>query len=195
MGRPMRIPLLHRLVRSLRSVPVLAVAALLASCHTLAQLRVHRTVRSPDSTAVLGIWIRAPGPVLSDPPKWLADAFVAVLFYPLDVLSSTVVAVGAPFDPDLDIAWGPAGALAGIALPGLTLMPYLYPAFHMMFPPPDLPLEPASFDALLARIQAGDGLGAYCDIVGSCPWDGGADAMLAVEVIDDRPAATDPSPR
>jgi hypothetical protein len=116
---------------------------------------------------------------------WLYDAAVAIIFYPWDVVSSTCVAMSAPFDPDLDVSLGPIGALCGIALPGLTLMPYLYPAHHMTFPPPDVPLDASSFKSLVARIKAGDGLRAYRDIVGSYPWDGGSEAMITIELIED----------
>ncbi len=178
------------MIRSAVQTALLAASGvLLASCYSLSELRVHATVRSGPDSVVLGIWIRAPGPVLSDPPIWPFDAAVAILFYPWDVAVSTWVAVSAPFDPDLDVSFGPIGALSGIVLPGVTLMPYVYPAYHMMFPPPDVQLDAASFRSLVARIEAGDGLRAYRDIVGSFPWDGGSEAMLAIELIGSHPQA------
>lgn len=171
--------------RATRSAMLVAAASLLAGCYSFSELRVHETVRSGPDTAVLGIWIRAPGPVLSDPPMWLFDAAVAIVFYPWDVVSSTCVAVSAPFDPDLDVTLGPLGVVCGIALPGLTLMPYLYPARHMAFPPPDVSLDESSFKSLVARIKAGDGLRAYRELVGKYPWDGGSEAMISIELIED----------
>lgn len=184
-----------------RSASLFAVSFLLTSCYSLATLRVHQTVRADQHEVVLGVWIRAPGPVLSDPELPVYDAVVAIVFYPWDVVSSTCVAVSAPFDPDLDIRWGPTGAVAGIVLPGVTLMPYLYPARHMMFPPPDLELDTPACEALLARIEAGDGVSAYREIVGRYPWDGGSDAMISVELIErcraeaDRQTAASAAPR
>jgi len=184
-----------------RSASLFAVSFLLTSCYSLATLRVHQTVRADQHEVVLGVWIRAPGPVLSDPDLPVYDAAVAIVFYPLDVVASTCVAVSAPFDPDLDISWGPIGAIAGVLLPCVTLMPYLYPARHMMFPPPNLEVDRPAFEALISRVTAGDGVRGYRDIVGQYPWDGGSDAMLSVELIEpcraaaDRPTAASAAPR
>lgn len=164
-------------------------------CHSLSELRVHRTIECEHGAAVLGIWIRAPGPRLSDPERPVYDGVIAVLFYPWDVVASTIAAVRAPFDPDLDVTWGPIGAVAGIALPWVTLMPYLYPARHMTFPPEAVVLDAASFAALESRIASGDGIAAYREIVGTCPWDGGGDAMIAVEWVHALPPAAWNEPR
>lgn len=170
--------------RSVSIAGLPAVAIVMAGCHSLAELRVHRTVHTDRESAMVGIWIRAPGPVLSDPEHPVYDAAIALVFYPWDVVSSTIAAVRAPFDADLAITWGPIGAVAGIALPGLTLMPYLYPARHVTFPPDAVELDAASLDELASRIAAGDGVAAYREIVGDFPWDGGEAAMIAVEWVE-----------
>lgn len=159
-------------------------ACLLSGCYSLAELRLHQPVRSGEDNVVLGIWIRAPGPVLSEPRLWLYDAVIATVLYPWDVVSSTYTAVTAPFDPDLDISMGPIGAICGIALPGPTLIPYIYPPYPMLAQPRAIELDASSYASLLARIETGDGVGAYRDIVDTYPWDGGVAALLDVERIE-----------
>jgi len=70
--------------------------------------------------------------------------------------------------------------LVGIALPWVTLIPYIYPS-----PPlPDVVLERGAFAELLSRTRAGDGTGAYRQLVGSYPWCGGAGALVGIEMLD-----------
>jgi hypothetical protein len=168
-------------VRIIGSVTVAALCLVLSGCHSLAMLRMSQCVRTDGADLVLRLWIHAPGPVLSSPPRPIHDAVVAVLFYPGDLVVSTVVALQAPFDPDLAIRWGPVGALAGILLPGVTLIPFFYPPFQ----PADAVLDRRAFDELVTRAQGGDGREAYRDIVlRQHPWPDGEEALHSVELAD-----------
>lgn len=139
----------------------LLVAALLAGCHSLAGIRVDQRVRAEGRTADLALWCRAPESILSDGESPVGEAVIALLLYPVDVLASTYVAIRAPFEERLEVRGGPFGALAGICLPWVTLVPYVYPPFHVMFQPKEIELSPAEFDRLLERVRAGDGVDAY----------------------------------
>lgn len=125
----------------------------------------------------------APGPILSDGQVPVAEAAVALLLYPLDVLFSTMVAVRAPFDADLDITWGPIGAAAGIALPWVTLVPHLYPPLFLLRPVPEVELNPSDFADLVARIRQGDGLAAYRAVVAPELWACDQQTMMSVVLI------------
>ena len=145
------------------AVPLLALS-LLAGCHSLAGIRVDQRVHAGDRSAELALWCRASDSILSDGEMPVYEAFVALLLYPIDVIASTCTAVSAPFDDRLEIRGGPVGALAGICLPWVTLVPYVYPPFHLMMPPKELELTPAEFDLLLQRVQAGEGAAAYREL-------------------------------
>ncbi|MCU0862419.1 MAG: hypothetical protein MUC36_01385 [Planctomycetes bacterium] len=153
-------PSLARAARN--AVPLLALS-LLAGCHSLAGIRVDQRVHAGDRSAELALWCRAPDSILSGETP-LYEAFVALLLYPVDVIASTCVAVSAPFDDRLEVRGGPVGALAGICLPWVTLVPYVHPPFHLMGQPKELELTPAEFDLLLQRVQAGDGAAAYREL-------------------------------
>lgn len=157
----------------------LVATLLLASCHSLAGVRVDQRLGADDRTAVLGLWCRAPDSVLTDGDAPVAEAAIALVLYPLDVLLSTVVAVRAPFDAELEVRGGPLGAVAGICLPWVTLVPYIYPPFHVMFAPQQLDLTPPEFDRLITRIRAGDGVAAYRELGRG----GLGDVVYAVELL------------
>lgn len=167
---PMRFHHLH--------AAALAALPLLGGCYSLAQIRLTERVKTDNASLDLWVWIDAPGPVLSEPPMPVFDAISALIFYPVEVLLDTSVALRAPFDPTLDIRWGPLGALGGIALPWVTLVP----DFFKPLPLPDITLEPAAFDLLVSRIGRGDGVAAYREIVAKCPWRGGEAALLSVDI-------------
>ncbi|MCC7396521.1 MAG: hypothetical protein IT455_05585 [Planctomycetes bacterium] len=169
-----------------RSRATIVAALLLASCHSLAGVRVDQRLCADDRTAVLGLWCRAPHSVLADGEAPVAEAAAALVLYPLDVLLSTMVAVRAPFDAKLEVRGGPFGAVAGICLPWVTLVPYIHPPFHVMFAPQQLDLTPPEFDRLLARIRAGDGVAAYRELGRG----GLGDVVYAVEMLP-APAASD----
>ena len=145
------------------AAPLLALS-LLAGCHSLAGIRVDQRVHAGDRSADLALWCRAEDSILSDGDVPVYEAFVALLLYPVDVIASTCMAVSAPFDDRLEVRGGPFGALAGICLPWVTLVPYVYPPFHLMVPPKELELTPAEFDLLLQRVQAGEGAAAYREL-------------------------------
>lgn len=134
-------------------------------CYSLAQLRVSQVIQADDQRVVVGVWFMAPGHLLTGGDVPVAEAVTAVLLYPLDVLNSTVTAVRAPFDSDLDITWGPAGAVVGIALPWVTLIPYLYPPLCLLRPASEVQLSASDFAELVSRIRQGDGLSAYRALV------------------------------
>ena len=150
---------------------------LLGGCYSLAQCRLPVHVKTDDASVALWVWIDAPGPVLSDPPSPVRDAITTLVLSPFELLLDTAVAVRAPFDPDLDIRWGPVGAVAGIVLPWVTLVP----DFYEQLPIPEITLEPSAFDVLVSRIRSRDGFDAYREIVAEFPWRGGEAALLSVE--------------
>jgi hypothetical protein len=135
-------------------------------------------VRTEDASIDLWIWIDAPGPVLSDPPAPVFDAISTLVLYPVEILVDLSVAIHAPFDPALDVRWGPLGGVVGIVLPWVTLVP----DFYGPLPLPDVNLEPDAFDLLVSRVRQGDGANAYREIVGQFPWRGGEAALLSVEL-------------
>jgi hypothetical protein len=47
-------------------------------------------------------------------------------------------------------------------------------------------ISSSSLDEIVSRIKAGDGLRAYREIVGQYPWHGESDAMISIELIEDR---------
>lgn len=163
----------------------LVLLAVLAGCHSLSRIRLSQNVRSGDEIAVLDVWFDAPGPVLSDPQVPVYDAVVGLVFYPWDKISSLVIAAKAPFDGDLDVQWGPIGALVGCTVPWVTLIPYIYPPL----PLPDVELAPEAFARLQARIGAGDGVGAYREIVGDPRGRVGGDALHEVRIATAVPEA------
>lgn len=56
---------------------------------------------------------------------WTSQACFAVLLYPLNVVGGIARGVAAPFDSNYDIECGLAGFVAGVIVPGFTLMPRL----------------------------------------------------------------------
>jgi hypothetical protein len=175
-------------MRSATAVLVLLVAALGASsCHSLTRIRRSHEVRCAGAATLLEVWVDAPGPILRSPPNAVYDTVVPVLLYPLDKLSSLIVAVRAPFDPDIDLQWGPFGAVAGITLPWVTLMPFVYPPFEWA----TVELEPAAYADLLSRIDAGDGAAAYLEHVGERHLMDGANSVHAVSRLAGELPATE----
>jgi hypothetical protein len=83
---------------------------------------------------------------------------MAVLLYPVDVLWSSVLALHALFSDAHDVAGGPLGAVAGIALPGVTLVGPIYPRVWVY---QELHLSADEFDALIAAVEAGEGVAAF----------------------------------
>lgn len=159
-----------------------AVLALLAGCHSLAGIRVDQRVTTGERAAVLALWCRAPESILSDGEAPVYEAFVALLLYPVDVLASAYVAVSAPFDEKLEVRGGPFGAVAGICLPWVTLVPYVYPPFHLMMQPKELALTSAEYEQLLARVAAGEGVEA-CRELGRFGFLG--EGIYAVELLEE----------
>ena len=160
---------------------------LCAGCHSLTQLRVRQEVVCAEQRVVLGVWFlgRAHPVTGGDAPA--VEAVTSVILYPVDVLASLAVAVRAPFDPRLDITWGPVGALAGICLPWVTLVPHLYPPSCLLEAAPRVELRAAEFEELRARTRAGDGLRAYRELVAPGSWACGREAMTAVELLEYSP--------
>lgn len=174
------------------TVAALFLALPVGGCYSLTQLRVSQVIRVADQRAVVGVWFMAPGHILSDGQVPVAEAAVALLLYPLDVLFSTMVAVRAPFDPDLDITWGPVGAAAGIALPWVTLVPHLYPPLCLLRPAPEVELSSSDFADLVARIRQGDGLAAYRALVAPELWACDRQTMMSVVLLVDPEDAAAP---
>lgn len=135
-----------------------------SGCRSLTELRVDQDIVCQGKRVVVGVWFQGRSNILSGSDSIaspLADAAGAILLYPVDVVASAAVAIQAPFEPRRDITWGPVGALAGICLPGFTLVPHIYPPLCVLRPAPRVELEEDAFRALLAGLRAGDGLRAY----------------------------------
>ena len=136
---------------------------LLGGCFSLAQRRMDQTVRTDGATAKLSIWIDSRAPMHHEPRQPVSEALASLALYPVDVVYSSLAAVTAPFDSDVAIRFGPVGAIAGIALPWITVMPEIYGPmpFH------DVAIERRDFDELVLRIEAGDGVAAYRKLFGN----------------------------
>lgn len=154
-----------------------------AGCYSLTQLRVRQVIRAGDHHAVVGVWFMAPGNPITAGDAPAAEAVCAVIFYPFDVLFSTAIAIRAPFDSDLDITWGPVGAVAGIALPWVTLIPHIYPPLCLLRPTPEVELSSSDFADLVSRIRQGDGLAAYRALVAPELWACDRQTMMSVMLI------------
>ena len=155
-------------------------------CYSLTQLRASQVIRTSGETQVVAVWFMAPGNPMGGGSSPVAEAATAVIFYPLDVLISTAVAVRALFHPGMDITWGPVGAVAGITLPWVTLIPHLYPPLCMLWPTPEVNLSPAEFQSLVARIRQGDGLSAYRELVDVELWACQDAVMMSVVLLEGR---------
>jgi len=151
-----------------------AVLATAAGCFSVARTREHEVIASEGRTATLAVLIDAPGPMLGP---------IALLLWPVETVFDIGLAVRAPFDRDLDVRWGPLGALGAIVLPGLTVVPYFYAP--VLGWPTNVP--PATFDALLERVRAGDGVAAYRELLGE-------DGQLSRFTIHDVQVVPDAAP-
>jgi hypothetical protein len=167
-------------------VGLLPVVVGLCGCHSLTRIRLSQDVRSESVATVLELWVNAPGPLLSDPPRVVGDVLIPLVLYPLDKLLSLTVAVQAPFNPDVDLQWGPFGALAGLTLPWVTLIPYVYPPVAL----PDVELAPDKYAELMTRIDAADGVRGYAEIIGDGGLHGGAGVLHSVAVLRGEPPRT-----
>jgi hypothetical protein len=83
---------------------------------------VQLTSREGDQVLVLRAWIG---------DQWLpgdGGLLSTIVLYPYDLFRSLGYALQAPFDADYDVRLGPLGALLGIALPGVSLVPAIGPS-------------------------------------------------------------------
>lgn len=174
------------MIRIAKHLALIALLAFLSGCYSMTRVRMLQGVTTDGDAATLEVWVDSPGPVLSDPPVLAYDVIVPVVLYPLDKLSSLLIAIKAPFDPATDIRWGPIGALAGITLPWVTLIPDLYGPLPLR----DVVLDRVDFDRLMTRVRQGGGVRAYIDIVKDCRWRGGQSALHSVRVYDGPPSKT-----
>lgn len=166
------------MMRTAKHLALIALLVVASGCYSMTRVRMLQDVRTVGDAATLELWIDAPGPVLSEPPILVFDVIVPVVFYPLEKISSLLVAIRAPFDETTEIRWGPIGALAGVTLPWVTLIP----DFYGPLPLADVVLDRAAFDELMRRVRAGDGVRAYVEVVRSCGWRGGEAALHSVYV-------------
>lgn len=169
-----------RMAHTSRALTLIAVLCSASACHSMARIRMSQNVRTEDRTVTLDLMIDAPGPVLSGPPHPVVDLCIPLVLYPLDKWLSFAIAVQAPFNADLDIQWGPVGALAGLTLPWVTLIPYIFPPERLA----DVDLNPEVFDEFCHRVQRGDGVRAYTELVQTSGWPGGFDALHSVRLHD-----------
>jgi hypothetical protein len=148
----------------------------------MTRIRMSQSVRTENQAVTLDLMIDAPGPVLSDSLP-IVNAGISLLLYPIDKSVGLVIVALAPFSSDLDIRWGPLGALAGITLPWVTLIPFLLPPRPLA----DVALDPQVFRELCDRVRSGDGVRAYTELVQECGWEGGFDALHSVRFHDSAP--------
>ena len=146
-----------------RAGRVAALGALfsLSSCYSMTLVAEEQVVRSESGRELtLRVWRNTPGPLGDESPS--LNAVLSLAFYPIDALFSTFVVIGVVFDSDAEIRFGPAGALAGIVVPGVTCLPGL----SRRWPLSDRSvLDDAAFEELSRRIEAGDGRAAYRELV------------------------------
>jgi hypothetical protein len=84
-------------------------------------------------------------PVLATP--------VVLLMYPFDVVASTLASLHCAWSDDYRLRWGPLGALAAIALPGVTASPGMIgPSFDCR-----QRISPARMKELLEEVRADRG--------------------------------------
>ncbi|PIE21841.1 MAG: hypothetical protein CSA62_15485 [Planctomycetota bacterium] len=104
----------------LRFVVVASLILGLCSCHSFAIVRMDLDVRNEGRTTQVGVWIsdQGPWPAIG----WAGRASGAVLLYPLNIISSTLRGVSAPFDSAYEIEYGPVGFVVGVFVPGFTLV-------------------------------------------------------------------------
>ena len=141
----------------------------------------QRCVRTENQALTLDLMIDAPGPIPTPLP--VLDVCIPLFLYPIDKFLSSYVAIWASFDPNLEIQWGPVGALAGVTLPWVTLIPYLYPPHPLA----DVDLDPQVFDELRQRVHESDGVDAYIELVKKCGWPGACDALHSVRMAEEGP--------
>ncbi len=164
-------------------------------CYSLAETRHPQFVRCENGDVLLGLWIDERG-WFDDRglprrryPQHLGilptvdgftpvDGLLALLSWPLDAVASTYWAVRAPFDSEYSIQAGPLGALCGIALPGITLMPGF-----MNQPIPEATLSPSDKRRLLSGIRSGRAVEAYSETVGPALWKSTNLPLADVEIL------------
>lgn len=131
-------------------VAALLGASTLQSCYSFTIFRETVTLEAPGRPSKVVVEVRdvAGDGVFASEPGGAAVA--SVMMYPFDVVVSTFVACQAMFDRNLEVQWGPAGALLGISLPGPTLFPGVG---HV--PRPERSVDPKVFDELLQAIRDG----------------------------------------
>jgi len=176
-------------LRMRKSLTIALLLIFCAGCHSLTQLRVEQEILSGDQRAVVGVWFMGRGQPITGGDAPVVEAVTAVLLYPLDVLSSSAVAVCAAFDANMDITWGLVGAAAGIALPWVTLVPHLYPPPCMFRPAPSVELSVSDFELLLTRIRSGDGMATYRELVDHKSWACGREPMMCIVLVEGPHAA------
>lgn len=165
-------------VRGLALVTLL----LAVGCYALSNVRSTETIATDGKLATLEIWSEAHGPILSDPRIWPLDAITALVFYPLDVIASSAYAIQAIDDPDLEVRYGPVGALVGIVLPFFTVIPDIYYGISWER---YRRLETEQFDRLVRACWSGHGAAVY-DQMFFDPWKLRArrSALISVEILE-----------
>lgn len=155
-------------------------------CLSVSRIRIAVPVETDTEFAEIGMWVNAPGMMISHPRNLLGEALASTVCYPVDVLLSTVFAFRAVGDPSTEIILGPVGAIVGIALPIVTVTPYLYPPL----PEPPTRLSPEEYERLLAEVER-DSEWARVRVFDLVGWLESPDEIIRLEVIDpDEPELT-----
>lgn len=111
---------------------------LLSCCYSFAEVRREVSVRTEKETVALSIWVSDQGII--------HGGELLMVLWPVHAFLAASAAIQAPFNGDYDIQWGPLGALAGIVVPGLTVLPS-----PMWMPTVTLEVTEAQLDFLVAN--------------------------------------------
>ena len=162
-----------------RSFTLLALLAT-ASCYSFAVGRDTVELKSEQGSTWVYVWYSdqttAENTLEQD---WPLPIVTAVVVQPINMLFGVLQGCTAPFNAEYDIRFGPIGFVAGVLVPGLTVMPALM-SVPGTWP---LPVDDAVRQQVLEGIDAGNGVAAFRAAAGSSYYRD----VLAVERAPDPP--------
>ncbi len=140
---PLRL-LASRLLGQVLPSALILLTVCLSGCYSLVEFSGTREIGTESGVERIMVEVWEPVGHLNDPafkPSYLPGI---LLLYPIDAVLSLFISLGIATDSEVRIRCGPAGTVAAILSPGVTLMPGLGPtqgASAMI-------VEPAEFDHL-----------------------------------------------
>lgn len=151
------------------------------SCYSFAITRHQVELTCSKASTPLYVWVSDQTfPENLAEHSWPVQILLVTLNQPFNMFFGLLAGVRAPLDADYDIRLGPVGFLAGVTVPGLTVMPAL-----MRGPEPSLQVDDDIYRKLLDAIDAGEGIAAFRD--------SGAQEAISGTVLDVA-RAPEPSP-